>query len=70
MSEHDFYELGKDRGSTAANYAVAYENAERYAESPGPTDKSPLVQTEQQRWDYERGFDDGWNAYMNEDYPE
>jgi hypothetical protein len=68
------YELGRSRGFDAANFAVAYENAIRYAEPPELTDDDRAADTrlaeDRAWWDFQRGHDDGWNNFMEEHYPE
>ena len=68
------YELGHSRGWADANFAVAYENAVRYAEPPELTDDDRAADlrltADRAWWDFERGHADGWNRFMEDDYPE
>lgn len=70
MSNSEAYDAGFHSGRIAANFAVAYANASNHDDAPDVTDYRGYDATTQQRWDFERGYEDGWNHYMREDYPE
>jgi len=70
MSE--VWERGESRGWTAANFAVAYENATKSSEPPdyataadeaGYSHPADLL-------NFGAGFSAGWYRYMREDYPD
>lgn len=69
MSQNDSeaYQSGHEHGTNSANFADAYENVIRHSEAPIPTEYRGHDKTDRDRWDYERGFADGWDAYMADD---
>ena len=70
MSTSEAYSAGDSDGWSAANFAVAYQDIARYSEAPAPTEYRSNITTDRQRWDYEAGYEAGWNRFMNEDYAE
>jgi 5-methylcytosine-specific restriction endonuclease McrA len=70
MNNTEGYQLGNSAGWQAANFAAAYENVTRYAPVPEVTDYRGQDRTSRERWDFERGYSDGWDRFMREDYPE
>lgn len=70
MGNSEHYESGHSRGWNRANFGVAYENVARYSEPAEPVEYPSNVKTDRDRWDFESGFEAGWNQFMNEDYPE
>lgn len=63
------YERGVSAGVTSANYHEAYDGAGRDDSekwmNPIPL-SGPKLNTDREKWDYERGFEDGWTRYFDE----
>lgn len=64
---------GRSRGWTAANFANAYSYGLTHGDEPpeGEAEKAaddyPGQLTNQQRWQFVDGYDEGWAAYIAEE---
>jgi hypothetical protein len=65
------YEAGFTRGENSANYGEAYHGYSRddfdahrdemWSSAPGYVSR----EEDRSKWDYERGFEDGWNSHFD-----